>query len=286
MKKIISLLSVLATVTVANAQLHTVDIKNFDELKSYFKQDQNKPIIISGHRGGMMSGYPENSIEAFEKTLSIMPSFFEIDPQLTKDSVLILMHDDTFNRTTDLQGKVKDYTYTQIKNAKLKDREGKLTDFKIPTLKEALDWSQGKTIFQLDNKGVPYATYVKFLKENPYPNVVLGLRKDDEVAYYAKHLDHVMFMKPFHSMKDVESFEKLNVSYDRMIAWIGLEVKDEQKEMIAYLREKGVMVMIAIAPSTDKLPTDLERTRGYIQHLISRPDIIETDYPSQFINHK
>ncbi|MGV0980129.1 glycerophosphodiester phosphodiesterase family protein [Empedobacter falsenii] len=286
MKKIISLLSVLATVTVANAQLHTVDIKNFDELKSYFKQDQNKSIIISGHRGGMMPGYPENSIEAFEKTLSIMPSFFEIDPQLTKDSILILMHDDTFNRTTNLQGKVKDYTYTQIKNAKLKDREGKLTDFKIPTLKEALDWSQGKTIFQLDNKGVPYATYVKFLKENPYPNVVLGLRKDDEVAYYAKHLDHVMFMKPFHSMKDVESFEKLNVSYDRMIAWIGLEVKDEQKEMIAYLRKKGVMVMIAIAPSTDKLPTDLERTRGYIQHLISRPDIIETDYPSQFINHK
>jgi len=286
MKRIISLLSVLATVAVANAQLHTVDIKSFDELKSYFEQDENKPVIISGHRGGMMPGYPENSIEAFEKTLSIMPSFFEIDPQLTKDSVLILMHDDTFNRTTDLQGKVKDYTYTQIKNVKLKDREGKLTDFKIPTLKEALDWSQGKTIFQLDNKGVPYATYVKFLKENPYPNVVLGLRKDDEVAYYAKHLEYVMFMKPFHSMKDVESFEKLNVSYDRMIAWIGLEVKEEQKEMIAYLRKKGVMVMIAIAPSTDKLPTDIERARGYIQHLISRPDIIETDYPSQFINYK
>lgn len=159
-------------------------------------------------------------------------------------------------------------------------------DFKIPTLKEALDWSQGKTIFQLDNKGVPYATYVKFLKENPYPNVVLGLRKDDEVAYYAKYLEYVMFMKPFHSMKDVESFEKLNVSYDRMIAWIGLEVKEEQKEMIAFLRKKGVMVMIAIAPSTDKLPTDIERARGYIQHLISRPDIIETDYPSQFINYK
>lgn len=159
-------------------------------------------------------------------------------------------------------------------------------DFKIPTLKEALDWSQGKTIFQLDNKGVPYATYVKFLKENPYPNVVLGLRKDDEVAYYAKYLEYVMFMKPFHSMKDVESFEKLNVSYDRMISWIGLEVKEEQKEMIAFLRKKGVMVMIAIAPSTDKLPIDIERARGYIQHLISRPDIIETDYPSQFINYK
>ena len=284
MKKIHLWFVLLATVTVANAQLNTVNIKNFEDLKSYFKQDQSKPIIISGHRGGMMPGYPENSIEAFEKTLSIMPSFFEIDPQLTKDSVLILMHDDTFDRTTTLKGKVKDYTYAEIKNARLKDREGNLTDFKIPTLKEALDWSQGKTIFQLDNKGVPYATYVKFLKENPYPNVVLGLRKDEEVTYYAKHLNHVLFMKPFHTMKDVKSFEQLNVPFNRVIAWVGTAIKEEQKEMIAYLRDKGVMVMIAIAPTSDKLPTDLERTRGYIQHLITRPDIIETDYPAQFIN--
>lgn len=284
MKKIHLWFVLLATVTVANAQLNTVNIKNFEDLKSYFKQDQSKPIIISGHRGGMMPGYPENSIEAFEKTLSIMPSFFEIDPQLTKDSVLILMHDDTFDRTTTLKGKVKDYTYAEIKNARLKDREGNLTDFKIPTLKEALDWSQGKTIFQLDNKGVPYATYVKFLKENPYPNVVLGLRKDEEVAYYAKHLNHVLFMKPFHTMKDVKSFEQLNVPFNRVIAWVGTAIKEEQKEMIAYLRDKGVMVMIAIAPTSDKLPTDFERTRGYIQHLITRPDIIETDYPAQFIN--
>lgn len=284
MKKIYVALILLATLKVANAQLNTVNIQNFNDLKSYFKQEQSKPVIISGHRGGMMPGYPENSIEAFEKTLSIMPSFFEIDPQLTKDSVLILMHDDTFNRTTTLKGKVKDYTYDQIKNARLKDREGNITNFKIPTLKEALDWSQGKTIFQLDNKGVPYATYVQFLKKNPYPNVVLGLRKDEEVAYYAKHLDHVLFMKPFHNMKDVINFEKLNVPYSRMIAWVGVEIKSEQKEMIAYLRNKGVMVMIAIAPTTDKLPTDIERARGYIQHLITRPDIIETDYPSQFIN--
>ena len=281
-------MSLLATFSVAKAQnnLHTVNITNFEELKSYFKQDQSKQVIISGHRGGMMTGYPENSIEAFEKTLTIMPSFFEIDPQLTKDSVLILMHDDTFDRTTTLKGKVKDYTYTELKNVKLKDRDGNVTNFKIPTLKEALEWSQGKTIFQLDNKGVPYSTYVKFLKKNPFPNVVLGLRKDEEVAYYAKHLDHVMFMKPFHTMNDVRSLEKLNVPFDRMIAWIGGEVKPEQQEMIAYLRNKGVMVMIAIAPTTDKLPTDLERTRGYIKHLITRPDIIETDYPSQFVNWK
>lgn len=277
-------MSFLATVSVAKAQLHTVDIKSFDDLKSYFKQDEAKPVIISGHRGGMLPGFPENSIEAFEKTLSIMPSFFEIDPQLTKDSVLILMHDYTFDRTTNISGNVKDFTYKELENVRLKDREGNLTNFKIPTLKEALDWSQGKIIFQLDNKKVPYKTYVEFLRKNPYPNVVLGVRKDEEIGYYAKELPEVMFMKPFHTMKDVQNFERLKIPYDRMIAWVGTEMKPEQKEMIVYLRSKGVMVMVAIAPTTDKIPNEIERAKGYMKHLILKPDIIETDFPTEFIN--
>ena len=48
----------------------------------------------------MAPGYPENCIETFENTLSHMPSFFEIDPQMTRDSVIVLMHDPTIDRTT------------------------------------------------------------------------------------------------------------------------------------------------------------------------------------------
>ena len=62
----------------------------------------------------MMPGYPENCIESCEKTLSLMPTFFEIDFSFTKDSVMVLMHDLTIDRTTTGKGRVADYTYEEL----------------------------------------------------------------------------------------------------------------------------------------------------------------------------
>lgn len=62
-----------------------VDIDSFETLRSHFAYSPKRDVVISGHRGGMVTGYPENCIESFEKTLTMMPSFFEIDPRLTKD---------------------------------------------------------------------------------------------------------------------------------------------------------------------------------------------------------
>ena len=67
--------------------------------------------------------------------LSFAEAFFEIDPRLTKDSVIVLMHDETIDRTTTGKGKVSDYTYAELQQFNLVDRDGKVTDFKIPTLK-------------------------------------------------------------------------------------------------------------------------------------------------------
>ena len=75
----------------------------------------------------MVTGYPANCNESFEKTLSMMPSFFEIDPRLTKDSVIVLMHDATIDRTTDGTGRVSDYTYAALRRFRLRAREGNLT---------------------------------------------------------------------------------------------------------------------------------------------------------------
>ena len=68
----------------------------------------------------------------------MMPSFFEIDPRLTKDSVIVLMHDATIDRTTDGTGRVSDYTYDELRRFRLRDREGNLTQFRIPTLEECI----------------------------------------------------------------------------------------------------------------------------------------------------
>ena len=134
---------VAGTVTELQAKnLNKVKVKNMKQLQAYFTYKEGRPIVISGHRGGMMKGYPENCIESCEKTLSLMESFFEIDPRMTKDSVMVLMHDETIDRTTTGKGKVSDYTYQELMQFNLKDREGNVTSYKIPTLQQMIDWGK------------------------------------------------------------------------------------------------------------------------------------------------
>ena len=83
-----------------NAQIviHTININNREELTDFFRYEENNSPLISGHRGGARIGFPENCIATLENTLQYTPAIFEIDPRLTKDSVVVLMHDGTLDR--------------------------------------------------------------------------------------------------------------------------------------------------------------------------------------------
>jgi glycerophosphoryl diester phosphodiesterase len=263
-------------------KLHTIRVNNMSELQQFFHYEDDKPVIISGHRGGMLPGYPENTIEAMEKTLTLLPSFFEIDPRLTKDSVIVLFHDNTLERVTNLKGKVSDYTYAELQQAKLKDRNGNYTNFKIPTLKEALDWGKDKTIFNLDNKNIPWSKYVEIFKNGDYPNIVLSVRSMKEALYYYERLDNVMLCVAIKNDADLKAFQETGIPYNRIIAYVGDSVSQATADICRFLRHKGVMCFYSFPPTFDKLKTDEERIRAYCAQLIGRPDIIETDYPALF----
>lgn len=121
---------VLACVGCAPQTSHYyTDINDPAALRSYFAYSPERDVVISGHRGGMLAFYPENCIESFEKTLTMMPSFFEIDPRLTADSVIVLMHDKDLDRTTTGKGLVSNYTYRELQEFNLVDREGNVTPY-------------------------------------------------------------------------------------------------------------------------------------------------------------
>ena len=62
------------------------------------------------HRG--FSGkYPENTMLAFQKAIEVGADGIELDVQLTKDGEVVIIHDETIDRTTDGKGYVVDYTY-------------------------------------------------------------------------------------------------------------------------------------------------------------------------------
>ena len=88
------------------------------------------------HRG--FSGqFPENTMLAFEKAVEAGADGIELDVQFSKDGELVIMHDETLNRTAGVDGFVKDYTLEQLKamdvSGKWGDRYGSM---EIPTLRE------------------------------------------------------------------------------------------------------------------------------------------------------
>ena len=279
---------------------NTVDINSIEELQEYFKYDKDRDILISGHRGGMMDGYPENCMESCAKTLSMMHSFFEVDFSFTKDSVLVLMHDLTLDRTTTGKGRVADYTYDQLQQFYLLDRKKKVTKYKIQTLKELLEWGKDRCVFNFDNKYIntkgvseeerrgALEYYAKQLLPggdwSMYSNIMLSVRSIEEAEFYwNKGVRNVMFCVEISKPEHFEAYDKSPIPWDYIMAYIRLYVNPRMKDIYDELHDKGVMLMTSIAGSTDKLKKEQDRTVGYLRDLMAMPDIIETDYPANFI---
>lgn len=93
------------------------------------------PKII-GHRGAM--GYaPENTIESIQTAAEMGVEWVEIDVKLTKDSVPIIFHDDTLERTTNGSGPVAETTYEDLKQLEAGSWFGdSFAGIKVPTLEE------------------------------------------------------------------------------------------------------------------------------------------------------
>lgn len=74
-----------------------------------------EPVILA-NRGGLLEA-PENTMAAFEKSAALGVHGFAIDVRLTKDEEILIFHDEYVDRTTDLAGKLADFTLTELKEA-------------------------------------------------------------------------------------------------------------------------------------------------------------------------
>jgi len=260
--------------------INTLKINSAKGLQSYFRYTGHDVPLISGHRGGMAKGFPENCIASFENTLLYTPAFFEVDPRLTKDSVIVLMHDATLERTTTGRGKVSDYTWEELQRLKLKDPEGNVTDHRIPTLEEAIKWSRGKTVINLDKKDVPLEmTAAVIRKHRAEAHVMVTVHDAEQASFYHTRNKEIMFSAFVKTKKALEEYEKAGIPWSHMIAYIGPENKPENKELYDMLHARGVMCMISAAPSYDRLPDSEARSKAYRETFKAGADILESDLP-------
>jgi len=264
---------------VNDVKLHQLNIESVSALQEYFRYTGADVPLISGHRGGTYSGYPENCIETLEYVLQHTPATFEIDPRLTKDSVIVLMHDATLDRTTNGTGKLSDYTLEEVKKLRLKDHQGNLTDFQIPTLDEVIVWSKGKTVVILDIKDVPLAmTAAKIREHNAEANVMVTVRNAAQAKFYYQDNPNIMFEAWIRSKDALREYEEAGIPWNQIMAYVGPKVNDETLELANMLHERGAMAMIGAGPSYDKLES-VERAEAYRNIITSGFDIVESDYP-------
>ncbi len=102
---------------------------------------------IFGHRGaaGLVA---ENTLESIEKALEFGVDGIEIDIHLCKSGELVVLHDETLNRTTNGTGKVSELTWQEL--SKYRTIEG----YKIPTLKQVLDLIDARCALNIELKGI------------------------------------------------------------------------------------------------------------------------------------
>jgi len=112
-------------------------------------------VIVLAHRG-CWGKVPEVSVSAILNCQLVGADEVEIDVRESRDGILILMHDDTVDRTTDGTGRVADLTAAQIHALHLKTGGGgadaTLTSEHVPTLEEGLAAARGKVLVNLHLK--------------------------------------------------------------------------------------------------------------------------------------
>ncbi|VTR48646.1 glycerophosphodiester phosphodiesterase family protein [Sphingobacterium thalpophilum] len=275
------LVGALAVGSLQAQELHRLDFKTSKAMRAYFRYSPGKKII-SGHRGTIENGLPENSIAAFAAVLKKTPAIFEIDPRYTKDSVAVLLHDATLERTTNGVGKVADYTWAELQKLRLRDKTGKVTPYGINTLQEVIEWAKGKTILNLDKKDLPLAKTAEIIRQNnAYAWVWVTVHNVDQAKYYLdQNKDQYLSMH----IKDRAALDKWVASglpYDRMIVYIGSEIVPGNLEMYRFFNAKGVMCMISSAPSYDKLQEKEQRYEKYRAVFEDGASILESDLPME-----
>jgi len=92
----------------------------FDNFKldNPMMKDGDMPILIA--HGGGNKEFPDNTLEAFYNAYSVDPRvMMETDVSITKDGVVILSHDVTLDRKTNVTGKISDWNYSDLMEQKV-----------------------------------------------------------------------------------------------------------------------------------------------------------------------
>jgi glycerophosphoryl diester phosphodiesterase len=178
-------------------------------------------VAISAHRGGTEPGYPENAIETFARTLAQAPMLLETDVRRTADGILVLLHDETLDRTTTGTGLVTATRLRDLRTLSLRDAGGTITEFRVPTLDEALGWSKDRAVLLLDIKpGVPLAEVVRAVnRHQAFERTVLIVYSFADAAMVHRLDPRAVLSVAVAQAEELDAIETHGLDRRRIILW-------------------------------------------------------------------
>ena len=233
-------------------QIKDASINSSDEIT--FKYSTKNKNYVSAHRGGSgITNYPENCIETFDYLHKKGIQIFEIDVSETKDQHLVLMHDNSLQRTSTGRQDVNQINLNQIKEYFLVDDFGQQTSYKIPTFAEALNWGKDKPIyFMVDiKKGVDYAAIVSTINQANMQNKVVLVTYTVGQAKKLNRIAPNMLLSV--SMRNEREFNEMmnsGIPTDKMVAFTGTRRND--KSLFDKIHEKDILVIFGTLGNLDK----------------------------------
>jgi glycerophosphoryl diester phosphodiesterase len=118
-------------------------------------RDLKFPLIIA-HRG-FSARYPENTAAAFQAALDAGAQMIELDVTLTRDRRMIVIHDDTVDRTTNAKGRVIDYTLSELRQLDAGSWfHPRFSEERLPALEEAVEMITARAALNIEIKPEAY----------------------------------------------------------------------------------------------------------------------------------
>lgn len=262
MKKKLLILGVvlcLACKNKTNNSLNNVENKSVKPpsalIEAFRYNPKNNTTLISVHRGGKgILNYPENCLETIQYINdSIDNVIFEIDVAKTKDNILVLMHDNTINRTTIGEGELAKFSFNALQSFFLKDDYGNATTFTIPLFKNVLHWAKERhVILTIDiKKSVALEDVVNAIRVAKAEDVCIIITYNLKQAELANAIAPELMLSV--SARNYEEFNWLlhsGIPTENMIAFTGTRLSPDS--LYTKIHNYGIKTMLGTLGNLDK----------------------------------